>query len=72
MHIVPEKIGMFSPGTGIPIVHRSRLRQDKPDYLLILAWNFVREIMENTAEYRQSGGKYILPVPEFKIVESVA
>jgi len=65
----PEKIGKFSPGTGIPIVHRSRLRQDKPDYLLILAWNFVREIMENTAEYGRCGGKYILPVPEFTIVE---
>lgn len=61
----PEKIGRYSPGTGIPIVDRSVLKSDPPDYLLVLAWNFAREIIESTADF---GGRHIIPVPEFKIV----
>ncbi len=68
----PEKIGCFSPGTGIPIVDRARLAAEPPDYLIVLAWNFTREIIESTAEYSQNGGKYIIPIPGFRIVESVA
>jgi dTDP-4-dehydrorhamnose reductase len=63
----PEKIGRFSPGTGIPIVDRSVLAEDPPDYLVILAWNFAREIIENTSAYE---GKFIIPIPAFKIIES--
>lgn len=61
----PEKIGRFSPGTGIPIVDRSVLKADPPDYLIILAWNFAHEIMDNTPEF---DGSYIIPIPAFKIV----
>jgi hypothetical protein len=61
----PEKIGRFSPGNGIPIVDRSILKSEAPDYLVILAWNFAQEIMDNTSDY---GGKYIIPIPAFKIV----
>jgi predicted TPR repeat methyltransferase len=64
----PEKIGKFSPGTGIPIVDRSPLAEDPPDYLVILAWNFAREIIESAADFRRSGGKFIIPVPKFEIV----
>ena len=63
----PEKIGRFSPGIGIPIVDRSVLAEDPPDYLVILAWNFAREIIENTSAYE---GKFILPIPAFRIIES--
>jgi len=63
----PEKIGKYSPGTGIPIVDRSVLADDPPDYLLILAWNFAQEIIGTTSEY---GGRYVIPIPAFKIVES--
>jgi dTDP-4-dehydrorhamnose reductase len=63
----PEKIGKYSPGTGIPIVDRSVLADDPPDYLVILAWNFAREIIETTSGF---GGKYIIPIPAFKIIES--
>ena len=62
----PEKTGRFSPGNGIPIVDRVALRDNPPDYLVILAWNFAREIIDNTGEY---GGKYIIPIPEFRIVD---
>jgi hypothetical protein len=64
----PEKIGKFSPGTGIPIVDRSPLAADPPDYLVILAWNFARDIIESAADFRRSGGKFIIPVPRFEIV----
>ncbi len=63
----PEKIGKFSPGTGIPIVDRSVLADDPPHYLVILAWNFAGEIMGNTSAF---GGKYIVPIPAFEIVDS--
>lgn len=66
----PEKIGRFSPGTGIPIVDRAVLASDPPDYLVILAWNFDKEIIASTAEYGGKGGKYIIPIPAFKIIES--
>ncbi len=65
----PEKIGKFSPGTGIPIVDRSPLAESPPDYLVILAWNFAREIIESVDDYRRGGGKFIIPVPAFEVVE---
>ncbi len=64
----PEKIGKFSPGTGIPIVDRSPLADNPPDYLVILAWNFAREIIDSAADFRRAGGKFIVPVPKFEIV----
>ena len=65
----PEKIDRFSPGTGIPIVDRSVLATDPPDYLVILAWNFAREIIDNTAGFE---GKYIIPIPMFKVIEGAS
>ena len=64
----PEKIGKFSPGTGIPIVDRSTLMESPPDYLVILAWNFAREIIDSVADFHRGGGKFIIPVPKFEIV----
>ena len=65
----PEKIGRFSPGTGIPIVDRSVLAKNPPDYLVILAWNFAKVIIASTSEYSGEGGKYIIPIPAFRIIE---
>jgi 2-polyprenyl-3-methyl-5-hydroxy-6-metoxy-1,4-benzoquinol methylase len=65
----PEKIGRFSPGTGIPIVDRTVLAEDPPDYLLVLAWNFAKEIIATTKEYENTGGSYIIPIPAFKVIE---
>ena len=64
----PEKIGRFSPGTGIPIVDRTVLANDPPDYLVILAWNFAKEIIASTADFSAGGGKYIIPIPAFEII----
>ncbi|MGI0102680.1 MAG: methyltransferase C-terminal domain-containing protein [Nitrosotalea sp.] len=64
----PTKQGLLTPGSHIPIVPMSSLENDPPDYLLILAWNFVEEIMEKTKGFKAQGGKYIIPIPKIQIV----
>ena len=64
----PLKIGKFSPGMHIPIVEEDRLLIDKPDYGLILAWNFADEIIKNNQKFVENGGKFIIPIPHPKIV----
>ena len=63
------KHGLYSPGMHIPIYSADKIMQDKPDYLLILAWNFAEEIMQQQEEFRKQGGRFILPIPEPRIVE---
>ena len=62
------KHGLFSPGMHIPIVAPARILETQPDYLLILAWNFADEIIEQQSEYRARGGQFIVPIPEPAIV----
>jgi hypothetical protein len=64
----PEKIGMYSPGTGVRIVSMKTLKLIPPDYLLILSWNFADEIMKKC---RAEGykGKFVIPIPEIQIIE---
>ncbi len=64
----PEKIGKFSPGTGIPIVHKQELIKNPPDFLIILSWNFKEEIMKKCRELGFKG-KFIIPIPEFQIID---
>jgi SAM-dependent methyltransferase len=64
----PLKQGLYTPGTHIPVVPPERLLEDQPDYLLLLAWNFLEEIVAQQAEYRARGGKIIVPVPEVAIL----
>jgi len=59
-----HKQGRYVPGVRLPIVSPTRILQEQPDYLLILPWNFKEEIMEQQAEYRRRGGRFIVPVPE--------
>jgi hypothetical protein len=60
---IPYKQGRFTPGTNIPVVPESRLDEDTPDRVLLLAWNFKDEIMEKQRAFRERGGKFIVTVP---------
>ena len=60
----PLKIGRYTPGTRIPIHGDEKLLEEQPDYALILAWNFSKEIMKNLEEYKKRGGKFIIPIPQ--------
>jgi hypothetical protein len=62
------KVGRFTPGTHIPVLPVETLLDRQPDYVLILAWNFADEIMGQQSEYRSRGGRFILPIPEPKII----
>jgi SAM-dependent methyltransferase len=63
-----EKQGRYTPGTHLPILSPSHLLEDRPDYLLLLAWNFLDEIAAQQAKYRAAGGKLIVPIPEVRVL----
>jgi SAM-dependent methyltransferase len=63
-----HKQGLLMPGVHIPIVGPEALAERKPDYTLLLAWNFKDEIMAQQDEYRRAGGQFIVPVPEPAVV----
>jgi len=65
----PYKQGKFLPGTRIPIHHPDRIRETKPDYVLILPWNFKDEIVEQMAFIRDWGGRFVVPIPVASILE---
>ncbi len=63
-----HKQGRFMPGVHVPIVEPSRLVTDRPDYVVILPWNFKEEILSQQEPYRQLGGKFIVPIPAPHVV----
>ncbi len=65
----PFKQNKVAPGSWLPIRSPDALLRDQPDYALILAWNFAPEIIRREQEFQQKGGRFILPIPEPKVVD---
>lgn len=63
----PYKHGKFLPGTHIPIYSPSKIQETKPDYVMILPWNFKDEIIEQMSVIRDWGGQFVVPIPEIQI-----
>ncbi len=64
----PNKIGRYTPGMHLPVLHASELEKRQPDFTLLLAWNFADEIMEQQQTYRSRGGRFVIPIPQPRIV----
>jgi SAM-dependent methyltransferase len=64
----PYKQGRFLPGSHIPIHHPDRIRETKPDYVVILPWNLKDEIMQQLQFIREWGGRFVVPIPKVAIV----
>jgi len=64
----PYKQGKLTPGMHIPVVAPERIAQDKPSHLVVLAWNFLDEIRKQQSAHEKAGGKFVVPVPEPRIV----
>ena len=63
----PYKQGRFLPGNHIPIYHPDRIRETKPDYVVILPWNLKDEIMDQLQFIRQWGGRFVVPIPKVAV-----
>ncbi len=64
----PHKQGRLMPGVHVPVIAPDELATRQPDVALLLAWNFAEEIMAQQSAYRDAGGKFLIPIPEVRLV----
>lgn len=64
----PEKWGKNISSIGVPIISEQQAREEKPDYMLVLPWFFKEEFLKREKKYLKSGGHFIFPLPEFKVI----
>ena len=64
----PLKQGLYSPGLHIPVLSSDSIIDLNPDYLLILAWNFADSIIKKNQKFAACGGKFIIPLPNLKVI----
>lgn len=66
----PAKQGRFSPGLHLPVLPSTALADRKPDYVVALAWRYAEPFIQKNQRYLESGGCFVVPVPEFKVVRN--
>ena len=64
----PEKPGLVTPGSRIPIVSKKEMREKNPDYILVLIWHFRKEVIKDEIDYIKNGGNLIFHLPKIHIV----
>jgi hypothetical protein len=64
----PSKQGKYMPGSHIPILPPSKLREDKPDIILILPWNLTAEVISQNAYVHEWGGKFVTVMPQIRVI----
>lgn len=64
----PQKFGLFTAGSWIPIISEDEMRKRKPDYLFVMPWHFMTEFIDRERTFLQNGGKFIVPLPALQII----
>ena len=64
----PAKQGRYSPGLHLPVLPSAALSDRKPDYVVVLAWRYAEPFIKKSHAYLESGGRFVIPVPEFRVV----
>lgn len=63
-----QKVGLLTAGSWIPIISEDEMRNRRPDYLLVLAWHFIHEFLHREEAFLSAGGKFIVPLPEVRVI----
>jgi NDP-4-keto-2,6-dideoxyhexose 3-C-methyltransferase len=64
----PQKYGLLTAGSWIPIISEEEMRQRKPDYLFVLPWHFMTEFIDREQAFLEGGGKFIVPLPALQVI----
>ena len=65
----PAKHGLYSPGHRLPVYPSEKLNENKPEYVLVLGWQHQETIINRNKRFLEEGGKFIIPLPELKVVD---